>query len=631
MTFPELPLPWLMTAVVVLGVAAQWLAWRIRLPAIVLLLAIGILAGPVSGLLNPDKLLGDALFPIASLAVAIILFEGSLTLRFEEIHGLKGPIWNLVSIGALLNLVLIAAAAHLFLGAPVPIALLIGAICCVTGPTVVGPMLRAIRPRPSIDRVLRWEGIIIDPVGAVLAVLALELALSGYGDEIWWQLGRLMLVGSAFGFAFAVAIGICLRRHWIPWYLRSAVILGAVLLAFTSSNQFAHESGLLTVTIMGVVLANLRDVDLEDVLHVKETLTVMLVSLLFILLAARLDVSSFQRLGWGLPLFLLTVLFVARSIAVLLSTLGSKLSWKERGLIAWIGPRGIVAAAVGSLFALRLEHEQVPGGELLVPAVFSVIIASVLLQSFTARRLALRLGLAEAIPKGVLLVGSSHFACAFGVALKSRGFRVLMSDVNWDSLRKARMQGLDTYFGRIVSEHADKHLDTSGVAKLFALASRPNQNALACLHFKSELGTDGVLALRTAEDKSHSKGTLAGNLRAPWLFRKDLDYATLEAMIDQGARIRCHKLKEDFGLKEFRARFPDALGLLAITPKQQLLAFTHLGPPTLKSGYELMALHPQPAAGEEAPMANKVEPGLELVGDELLLPEPLAGPSQLST
>ncbi|MCB1614094.1 MAG: cation:proton antiporter, partial [Xanthomonadales bacterium] len=203
MTLPQLPLPWLMTAAVVLGVGAQWLAWRMRLPAIVLLLGIGIIVGPVLGLLNPDHLLGEALFPIASLAVAIILFEGALTLRIEEIHGLRGPIWNLVSIGALLNLVLIAAAAHLFLKAPVPMALLIGAICSVTGPTVVGPMLRAIRPRPSVDKVLRWEGIIIDPIGAVLAVLALELALSGYGDTIWWQLGRLMLVGSAFGFAFA--------------------------------------------------------------------------------------------------------------------------------------------------------------------------------------------------------------------------------------------------------------------------------------------------------------------------------------------------------------------------------------------------------------------------------------------
>lgn len=620
-----------MTAIVVLGIGAQWLAWRMRLPAIVLLLAIGIIVGPVLGVLNPDQLLGDALFPIASLAVAVILFEGSLTLRFEEIHGLRGPIWNLVSIGALLNLVLIAAAAHLFLKAPVPMALLIGAICCVTGPTVVGPMLRAIRPRASIDKVLRWEGIIIDPIGAALAVLALELALSGYGDQIWWQLGRLILAGSFFGFAFAVIIGVCLRRHWIPWYLRSAVILGAVLLAFTCSNQFAHESGLLTVTIMGVVLANLRDVDLEDVLHVKETLTVMLVSLLFILLAARLDVSSFERLGWGLPLFLVAVLFVARTIAVFLSTIGSRLDWKERSLIAWIGPRGIVAAAVGSLFALRLEREQVPGGDLLVPAVFSVIIASVLLQSFTARRLALKLGLAEAIPKGVLVVGSSQFACAFGVALQGRGFRVLMADSDWESLRKARMQGLDTYFGRIVSEHADKHLDTSGIAKLFALAGRTNQNALACLYFKSDLGTDGVLALRTTEDKEHSKGKLAGHLRSPWLFHKDADFATLEALIDNGGRIRFHKMKDSFGLKEFRIRFPDALGLLAISPKQQLQAFTHLGPPTLKPGWELMALHPKPSQTEteSAPVATS-EPGLELVGGELLLPQELSGQNTLT-
>jgi NhaP-type Na+/H+ or K+/H+ antiporter len=618
----SLPLPWLLTAIVVLGVGAQWLAWRLRLPAIVLLLAIGVLVGPVSGLLNPDELLGEALFPLASLAVAIILFEGSLTLRFEEIHGLRGPIWSLVSLGAAINLVLISAAAYYFLGAPVPIALLIGSICCVTGPTVVGPMLRAIRPRANIDKVLRWEGIIVDPIGAVLAVLALELALSGYGDRLWWQLGRLILSGCVFGFAFAFAIGFCLKRHWIPWYLRSAVILALVLLAFTSSDQIAHESGLLTVTIMGVVLANLRDVDLEDVLHVKETLTVMLVSLLFILLAARLDFSSFSRLGWGLPLFLIAVLFVARTLAVGMSTLRSRLSWKERALVAWIGPRGIVAAAVGSLFALRLESAGVPGGELLVPAVFSVIIASVLLQSFTARRLALRLGLAEAVPKGVLLIGSSHFARAFGQALKAKGFRVLMADVNWDSLSKARMAGLDTYFGRIVSEHAERHLDTSAVARLFALASRPNQNALACLHFRSELGTDGVFALRTAEDKSHSKGKLAGQLRTAWLFRKDVSHAELEAMLDQGGRIRSHKIKDDFGLKEFRLRYPNALGLVGISPRQQLQPFTQLGPPPLKPGWELLALHPKDQAEEStttgAQSAGAISPGTELSSEPTL-------------
>lgn len=591
----NIPIPLALTGIVVLGVLAQWIAWRVRLPAIVLLLGVGILLGPVLHLLNPDQVFGELLFPLTSLSVAIILFEGSLTLRFREIHGLRGPILNLVTLGAAINIFMLTVAALYFLRAPIGIALLIGTIGCVTGPTVVLPMLRAIRPKPVIDKVLRWEGIIIDPIGAILAVIALEFAMKGDNTDIWWMLGKLVFSGGLIGAAGALLLGGLLKRHLVPWYLRNVVTLAVLFTAFTASNTIAHEAGLLAVTVMGVMLANTRGLDMEDVLNFKESLTVLLVSLLFIILAARLDFASFHTLGWGFPLFLIVVFLIARPMAVFISATGSKLSMRERGLLAWIGPRGIVAAAVASLFALRLESDSVPGGELLVPAIFSIIIASVLIQSFTARRLALRWKLAEEQPLGVIIVGSGLVPVTVGQALKKAGYDVTLADSNWDALKRARMAGLKTYFGSVVSDHAEHHLDTTGVARLLAMSDRPGQNTLACLHYRSELGTDGVFALRTSEDHDKAKLTLTGSLKMPWLFDDRIDNARLEDAIESGAVIKTSKLKDNYTLADLKKRSEGlAIPLFAIDPKRRLVPFTSNQEPSLKSGWEIMVLQMKP-------------------------------------
>ena len=613
----SIPIPIALTGIVVLGVLAQWIAWRVRLPAIVLLLAVGIIVGPVLHVLDPDKIFGDLLFPVTSLSVAIILFEGSLTLRFREIHGLRGPILNLVTWGAAINIFVLTAAALYFLRAPIGIALLIGTIASVTGPTVVSPMLRAIRPKPVIDKVLRWEGIIIDPIGAILAVIALEFAMKGGSNGTWWVLGKLVLSGSLIGVFGALLLSGLLKRHLVPWYLRNVVTLAVLFTVFTASNTIAHEAGLLAVTVMGVMLANTRGLDMEDVLNFKESLTVLLVSLLFIILAARLDLSSFQTLGWGFPLFLIAVFFVARPMAVFASTTGSKLTMRERGLIAWIGPRGIVAAAVASLFALRLEAENVVGGELLVPAIFSIIIASVLVQSFTARRLALRWKLAEDQPLGVIIVGSGLVPVTIGQSLKKAGYNVTLADSNWDALKRARMADLKTYFGSVVSDHAEHHLDTTGVARLLAMSNRPGQNTLACLHFRSELGTDGVFALRTSEDHDKAKLTLTGSLKMPWLFDDRIDDVALEKAIESGAVIKTSKIKDNYSLADFKKQSAGlAIPLFAIDPKRRLVPFTSNKEPSVKSGWEIMALHMKPEhrvsvdAGTEHPEPNLPDPDI---------------------
>ena len=346
-----------LAAVLVLGIGAQWVAWRIKLPAILALLLFGFLAGPVPEAvygkkwLDPDDLFGKVLFPIVSLSVAVILFEGGLTLKFRELKQIGGAVRNLVSIGIVTTWLLITGAAHLLLDFDLRLSLLIGAIFTVTGPTVIGPLLRQVRPSGQLGPVLKWEGILSDPIGALLAVLVFESILPGSHSEVEQTLaGALLAGGQALGSGFIVGIAgaallvLMLNRYWIPDYLQSPVTLGLVVLAFEISNHLYPESGLVAVTLMGVLLANQRYASVGHVIEFKENLRVLLISSLFILLAARLNVADVMRLDWGGFGFMLAVILVVRPVSVLLATLKAGLSWKERLWLSMVAPRGIVAA-----------------------------------------------------------------------------------------------------------------------------------------------------------------------------------------------------------------------------------------------------------------------------------------------
>ncbi len=397
-----------------LGIACQWFAWWARLPAILFLLLSGIVIGPGIGLFNPDELFGDLLFPIVSLSVAVILFEGSLTLHIDEIIGLKSVVRNLITIGALITLTITALATHYLINLDFNLALLFGAVVVVTGPTVITPMLRSARPNANIANVLRWEGIVIDPLGALLAVLVFNFIIStqleGALTSILMSFGKIILTGSVLGFTCAIILGAILRNHLIPEYLRNFLVLTLVFGVYAISDSIQHESGLLAVTIMGMVLANMKNIDIEDILEFKESLSVLLRSALFIILAARVDLQQFLVLGWTSFLILGIVMFVARPIAVFASTIGSDLTANERTMIAWIGPRGIVAAAVSAVFAIRLEEAGVAGADLLVPLTFLIIIGTVVFQSATSKPLAKWLKVAEPDPNGVLIIGAGNVA-----------------------------------------------------------------------------------------------------------------------------------------------------------------------------------------------------------------------------
>ena len=332
---------------------AQWLAWRFRIPSILLLLAFGFVAGPATGLLDPDALFGELLFPVVSISVGLILFEGGLSLHLRDLRQIGGSLWNLITLGALVTWALATWAARAMLGLETGPALLLGAILVVTGPTVIGPLLRHVRPVGKVAAVAHWEGIVIDPVGAMLAVLVFEAlpaaSSAGFGAAVRgaaFEMVATVLVGTLVGGIAAAATVVLLYRYWVPDFLQSPMLLMLVVTAFTASNVLQAESGLFTVTLMGVLLANQRYVPVKHIVEFKENLRVLLIASLFILLAARVSPDDFRELGWSGPAFVAFLVLVARPLSVLLATLGSSLTAKERVFLAWLAPRGIVAASV---------------------------------------------------------------------------------------------------------------------------------------------------------------------------------------------------------------------------------------------------------------------------------------------
>ncbi len=538
------------TLIVASGVFAQWLGARLRTPAILPLLFMGFLLGPGLGLLNPDAVFGDLLFPTISMAVAVILFEGALTLRFADLRGAATPVIRLVTVGVLVTVLILGWAVHEIFGFSWPLALLFGAIGAVSGPTVVMPLLRTIRPNDKVAQVLRWEAILIDPVGAVLAVVLFEaIVATGAMTEGSSVLAFLEVfaiggaVGAGFGFAFGWAL-----------------------------NTLGHEGGLVAVTVMGIVLGNLPGLRTGELIDFKESLSVLLISALFIVLAARVDFGGMMAIAGGLALLMAIILFIARPLNVLVSTIGTETSWRERALLSWIAPRGIVAAAISAIFAVRLQEAGVEGAELLVPLTLVMIMVTVVLQSLTARPVAELLGVAEPAARGVLIVGANPFALALAEVLHERGVRVLVADTSWSQTRTARMKGLPTFFGNAVSEYADRELDLVGVGSLLALSRQPALNALSCMRYRHEFGSANVFAVRH-DAATFEKGSdpLPLELRGHLLFKPELTLERAQEMLREGYKVRLTRLTEEFDFEALSEQIGGTDNMLLAIDKDGLV------------------------------------------------------------
>ena len=580
-------------ALVSIGFAAQWLAWRIRLPAILFLLLIGLVLGPGLGWLQPQEAMGEMFFPFISFGVAIILFEGSSNLRFSELREVGGTILRLVSIGALVTLAVLAAAAHWIAGMSWELAALFGALTCVTGPTVVAPMLRAVRPNARIANVLRWEGIVIDPLGALFAVLTYEAIVSHQGGHALAVFGATIAVGTICGALGAAILAFLLRNHWLPEYLQTFAALALVLATFAVSNEIAHESGLLAVTIMGIAIGNLRGLSISEILSFKEHLSTLLISALFILLAARLTWPLPDgALGAGLAI-LLVALFIARPVSVWAGSVGGSLTWRERALIAWFAPRGIVAAAVSSLFALRLEERGLAGAELLVPLTFTLIIGTVVVQSATARALARALGVSAPEPHGVLIVGANRVARTIATSLAEQGVRVVVADDDWFDIRAARMSNIPTWYGDPLSEHATRTLNLDGLGQLYAMSARRELNGLACVRYRAEFGRHNLFRLRVLPRAQDGDGRRQHDesIRAPRLFGNDVTLTMIDDRLQQGWRIKTTRLSRTFDLAAFHAEHgADAIPLFSIDDQKRARVATETTALVTRPGWSLTAL-----------------------------------------
>lgn len=578
--------------IVALGVGAQWLAWRIKVPSILLLLAFGFAVGPgwamAQGkpLLDPDSLFGDLLLPLVGLCVGLILYEGGLTLRARDIKGVSRAVFTLVSLGAFVTWIVASLGSYIVLGLSPQLSALLGAILIVTGPTVVGPLLRHIRPAGQSGPILRWEGIVIDPIGAVSAVLVLEVLLAGNPAEVPLTVGiallKTIVIGGGIGLSSALLLLGFLDKFWIPEHLQNPTSLMLVVIAYSVSNHFQEESGLLATTVMGVFLANQRRVDLRHILEFKENLSVLIIASLFIVLAARITPADLEAVNWWRSgLFLAVLVLLARPASVWLSTIGAGLDWRERLFMSWMAPRGIVAAAVASVFALSLE-EAMPdsGASRLVPLAFLMIVGTVTIYGLTASPVARLLGVSDQDPQGVFIVGASPVARAIAAVLNRHGVAVALADTNRGNVTSGRMAGLKIAYGNILDEIFFENLDLRGMGRVIAMTPNEEVNTLALQRFTHEFGKANLYRLPARVDKkerpkpkSEDSKSIPERIRTGSVdldplqshssstgrrvFDTGIDLTTLEKRLASGWVIKATSISAEFTFEDYHTLYGD--------------------------------------------------------------------------
>ncbi|OGP12434.1 MAG: hypothetical protein A2052_00635 [Deltaproteobacteria bacterium GWA2_54_12] len=562
--------------IIILGVVAQWIAWRIKLPSILLLLVFGFVAGPVTGFIRPGMIFGESLFPIVSLSVALILFEGGLSLKFRELRATGSVVQRLISVGALVTWFLTSVFAVYILRMDAAASVLLGAITMVTGPTVVIPLLRLVRPKDRVASMLKWEGILIDPIGAVLAVLVFEAIIAGRFHDVPSMVAagilNMLFTGTLIGGAGALAIVFFLRYYLIPDFLQSPVTLMSVVAVFTASNLIQAESGLLAVTVMGIALANQNFVAIKHIIEFKENLRVLLLAVLFIILSARLQLSDFQALGLKSLVFLAGIILIVRPAAVLVSTLGSGITWRERIFMSFVAPRGIVAASVASVFALQLAEAGLPGANAIASVTFLVIIGTVIVYGLGASVLARLLNLAQPSPQGMFIVGAYPWTIALASSVRESGFKVVMIDTNWGNINAARMAGLQAYYGSALSETILQELDLEGIGRILALTPNYGINSLAVLRFNDVFDRSELYQLYPG--KKGEKELVSKHLHGRFLFGPDMTFEELSERFANGAAIKKTNITEQFDYATFKERYRTAVPLFLITEKGELQILT---------------------------------------------------------
>lgn len=571
--------------ILTLGIFAQWISWRFKLPSIIFLLALGFGLSITTNVTIDDFLPEDTLLSIVGIFVAIIMFEGGMTLKLRDLKEAGTPVFRLCTITVLIGFGLTFGLMYYILDYAWPISALAGAILTVTGPTVVGPLLRVIKPSKKISSVVKWEGIVVDPIGAILALLVYEFALLGWNDyaknEYLIIGAKLIALGVVFPIVLAKALIFMLKKHLIPDYLHSVFLLAVVAGSFAIANNFQHEAGLLTVTVLGMALSNQKKVSVRHILEFKENLQVLIISLLFIMLSGRIELESMKKVIVPGLVLIAGLILVIRPVAVYASMLFSKkMNFKEQTFLAFLAPRGIVAAAVSSVFALEFEHAADEGklppiiaeqAHHLVPLIFMCIIGTVTVYGLLALPLAKRLKVTTGRTDGILFAGAEDWIIEIASVLMKDGHNVLLMDTKYEKTAKAKLEGVPALRTNILSEYAEHEVDLGGIGQLIAATPNDEINSLACIEYGHSFGRANVWQVSPEDVNQHHTKAVSSERRARICFSGMPTSRELAAMFAKSHDIKKTNINDIFTLDDFYAQYgQDALILFTSDEKNGL-------------------------------------------------------------
>ncbi|MFC7319454.1 cation:proton antiporter [Halobacillus campisalis] len=581
-----------------LGVGAQWIAWRFRLPAIVIMSIAGLMVGPIFGLIEPEQDFGPLYDPIISLAVAIILFEGSLNLDFKEVRGLGRPVFRIVTVGAFISWIFGSFAAHYVAGLSWAVAFVIGGLFIVTGPTVILPLLRQAKLKPRPAKILKWEGIIVDPIGALLAVFAFEFIVFLMGAEgsitalITFFLASIFAV--ILGYGLGKGVGWMFETGYVPEFLKSPVVLATVLACFTIADEITHETGLLSVTAMGMTLANMHISSISDMRHFKENISLLLISTIFVMLTASLNRETLMEI-FNIEIigFVLLMLFIVRPLSIIASTWGTDLTKQEKILVSWIAPRGIVALTVASYFSSVLLDEGFEDASILKSLTFALVFTTVVAHGFSIGWVSKKLGLSMEGPPGVLIAGGNAFTTELAKTLNSMNIPVLVSDSSWMRLSGARAQGLKTYHGEILSEQTEYHLEMTPYEYLISATEYDSYNALVCTTFVPEFGRNNLFQLSLNKQEGDKLEDLVHTIGGRIFMNEAATWEELNTRVESGYVFRKTNITRQYTYKDYLQKIDEHAMLVFVKkPTNKIEFFSHSNSVKVENGDVIVSLTP---------------------------------------
>ena len=556
-----------------LGIFSQWLSWRIKIPAIIPLLFCGFLVGPILGIINSRELLGDLFLPFVEAFVPFIVFEGALGLKLNDIRLTRRTIFSLSSIGVLITFFVLSAASYFILNLSYQLAFLFGSLMVITGPTVILPMLRQIRIKASLSSIIRWEGILIEPIGVLLVSLTFQSLFFGdFGiSSLLIIVLKTVVFGILIGFCITTAIVFLFQKHYLPEYLHEAFVLACVLLSFLIADALQSGAGLVTVVLMGILLANQKRVPVNHIVIFKENLRVLAISILFVIIASSLtlDILALYT-NYKIFLFLLVVIFISRPLTVFISCFRSGLSFKEKLFLSWIAPRGIITAAAASLFSLQLLDKGIQEAEALVPLTFIVIVGTVAVYGLSAGALQKLLNLQKGQTGHLILVGSNAFSRQLATILSKFNFKLIIIDSNKKEVEKAKSLNIKSFHRNIFSFHLWEELQILGIDYFLALTRSDEVNVLCSLKYQDVIGPENVYQLRNQNLDQESNKSVKPLNQCRELFNKDLNYSQIETLLSSEHVMMYKTITKNYTIDTFKKENPQSSILFIIQPNKQL-------------------------------------------------------------